>query len=303
MDIIRLYRDFGVDHRTEGHKHCRPGWVNTECPFCSSKAGANPGLHLGWNIKDAYYFCWRCGWHPPIRTISELISMPDYDVKKILPNYDADLTVIRQKEFKKQDFQLPSGLVSLQKNHKKYLKNRGFDPDELVDKWKIQGTGPISNLGHTSYKHRIFIPFYWNGHIVSFDSRDITGKQQNKYQACPKEFEAMEHKKILYGNQEKWDPDLGICVEGPTDVWRLGEQAFAVSGIKFTPAQVRCIATVFKRVAVIFDDEAQAQVQAKKLVAELKFRGVNAFNVFIEGDPGSMTQKEANLLIKKLKNV
>lgn len=46
MDIVRLYHDYGVDHRTEGHKHCRPGWVNTECPFCEG----NKGFHLGWNI-------------------------------------------------------------------------------------------------------------------------------------------------------------------------------------------------------------------------------------------------------------
>jgi hypothetical protein len=51
MDIIGLYRDFGIEHRTEGHKHCRPGWVNTECPFCTG----NAGLHLGWHIEEEYY--------------------------------------------------------------------------------------------------------------------------------------------------------------------------------------------------------------------------------------------------------
>ena len=69
MDIIRLYRDYGIDHKAEGHKHTRPGWVNTECPFCTG----NPGMHLGWNLKEEYFFCWRCGWHAPITTLSELL--------------------------------------------------------------------------------------------------------------------------------------------------------------------------------------------------------------------------------------
>jgi hypothetical protein len=35
-------------------------------------------------------------------------------------------------------------------------------------------------------------------------------------------------------------------------------------------------------------------------VAELKFRGVDAFRVDIEGDPGSMKQSEADYLVKQL---
>ena len=56
MDIERIYRDYNIPHATEGHKHCREGWVNTACPFCSG----NEGLHLGYNNADDYYFCWRC---------------------------------------------------------------------------------------------------------------------------------------------------------------------------------------------------------------------------------------------------
>lgn len=298
MDIIRLYRDYGVDHKTEGHKHCRPGWVNTECPFCTG----NPGYHLGWNIQEEYYFCWRCGWHPPVKTISILTNLNELEVQKILPSYGINRTVLKQKITEKQIFELPSHLTHLKTLHKKYLRSRGFDPAELQEKWGLMGTGNYSKLGNVSYKFRIVIPFYWNGEIVSFDSRDITGKQLNKYQACPIEYEKIEHKSILYGNQEKWDPQLGICVEGPTDVWRMSELAFATSGIQYTQKQLRLIASTFKRVAVLYDDDPQAQKQAKKLVADLKFRGVNAWNVVIKGDPGALTDKEARKLIKEIKD-
>jgi hypothetical protein len=299
MNIIKLYQDFSVDFRTEGQKHTRPGWVNCECPFCTG----NPGLHLGWNIEEEYYFCWRCGWKPLIHTIAELINVSDNEAWNIARQYGEMPTVIMKKLPKdKKEFDFPHPCSSLSEKHRKYLLKRGFNPDEIESKWYVKGTGTFAKLDHYDYKFRIVIPYIWNGVPVSFDARDITGKAQNKYYACPKEYEIIEHKRILYGNQEKWNPDFGICVEGPTDVWRLGELSFAVSGIKYTNAQVRMIATVFKRVAVVFDNEPQAQVQAKKLVAELKFRGVNAFNVKIEGDPGSMTRKQAEELIQKIKN-
>jgi hypothetical protein len=116
---------------------------------------------------------------------------------------------------------------------------------------------------------------------------------------CPKEREIVFHKNILYGKQEAWK-DTGICVEGPTDVWRFGGNSFATFGIKYTNNQIRCMAKTFKRIAIVFDDDAQAVVQAKTLVNELRVRNVDAFHVPIKGDPGSMEQNEANYLVKQL---
>lgn len=298
MDIIRLYYDFGIEHRTEGTKHTRPGWVNCECPFCTG----NPGLHLGFNIQDEYFYCYRCGWHGTVSTISKLTNQPIPFVYDLLKQYGINRTITTShKIVEKKEFKFPSGAGKLEKQHKSYLQKRGFDPDELEIKWNLKGTGPVSNLQYYRYRYRIIIPFYWNGEIVSFDSRDITDRQKNRYQACPAEYEIIPHKSILYGNQELWNPEIGICVEGPTDVWRLGEEAFATSGIQYTHEQIRVMANTFKRIAIVYDDDPQAQVQAKKLVAELKFRNVDSFNVKIEGDPGGMTNEKAKELLQKIK--
>jgi DNA primase len=179
------------------------------------------------------------------------------------------------------------------------LESRGFDPILLEREWNLLGTGPYSKLDHIDYKHRIIIPFFWDTQQVSFDSRDITGKDAGRYKACPKDRELIPHKEILYGKQSEWK-ETGICVEGPTDVWRFGTCSFATSGIKYTPKQIRQMAKAFKRIAVVFDDDSQATVQAGKLVAELKFRGVDSFKIAIKGDPGSMSQEEANYLVKQL---
>lgn len=298
MDIIRLYRDFNVNHRTGGHKHCRPGWVNVECPFCEG----NPGYHLGWNINEEYYFCWRCGWHAPVKTIAELTGLKENEVTEILPQYGINRTILHQKIKTKREFEIPSGLSYLKTQQKKYLRERMFDPNLIEEKYQIRATSPTSKLGMYYYRFRIFIPYFWNGEMVSFDSRDVTGKQPNKYYACPDEYELMGRKQILYGIQENWNPEIGICVEGPTDVWRLGDMTFATSGIQYTHNQVKLMSSIFKRIAVVYDDEIQAQSQAKKLVAELRFRGVDAWNVSIKGDPGSLTDKQAKELITYIKN-
>ena len=302
MDVLRLYQDYNVGYVTEGHKHARPGFINTECPFCKSLPGSNPGYHLGWNVNDHYFTCWRCGWHPVIQTVSGLLEVSERDVRKLLTPYGRVITTIdvnKPIKVDKKTFRLPSCVEPLKKAHKLYLIKRNYDPDRLEKLWKLKSTGPISLLDKIDYGKRILIPFYWNGQLVTFDARAANDKNPLRYQACPKHREAFERKHILYGNQEKWK-DTGICVEGATDVWRLGPLSFATCGIKYTPRQIRLIKASFKRVAVVFDEGAEATKQALKLVAELKFRGVDAFHVPIEGDPGAMKQSEADYLVKQL---
>jgi len=301
MDIIRLYQDYNIPFQTEGHKHCRPGWVNTPCPFCTG----NPGLHLGYSLAGNYFRCWRCGFQKTLPTLSKLTLLPLNQLPSIIKQYEGHRRFIQQREpaIKLFPFKFPSNANPLTDNHKQYLTNRGFDPDKLVVDWGILGTGPISILGTGSniqdYKHRVIIPIYWEGKPVSFQARAIAKNAQLKYKACPKIRESIHHKHILYGKQEKWG-NTGICVEGIFDVWRFGFNAFATFGIDYTRIQRNVIMKTFKRVAVVFDDEPQAQLKAKKLVTDLKFYGVESFQILISGDPGAMKQKEADYLVKTI---
>ena len=303
MDILQLYQDFSVDYLTEGHKHCRPGWVNTECPWCSG----NPGYHLGYEMTGDYYVCWRCGWHPIVPTIAKLINMPEKEAYHLVKKYGALIARLIKEPVTKIRIlahRMPSDTMPLLPHHKKYLEDRGFDPDYLEKEYKLLSTGPSSTLTSyrtLDYKNRILIPYIWNGEQVSYDTRvpQDLAPHEKRYKACPEERELIPHKEILYGKQDKWTKS-GVLVEGPTDVWRFGSNSFAVSGIKYTAPQVRAIAHTFSRVAVCFDDDPQAIIQSNKIVAELKFRGVDTFRVDIEGDPGSMKQSEADYLVKQL---
>lgn len=297
MNIEQLYKDYNIPFAIEDHKHCRPGWVNTVCPFCTG----NPGLHLGYSIDNNRFVCWRCGGKSTIYAISALLSLEKANAYKIVQQYNLIIgkTQETKRKIRIKAFKYPNNLIELQKNHQKYLIKRNFDPNKLIMEWQIMGTGVNAMLDNIDYKHRLIIPFVWNSKVVSFGSRDITNRSKNKYMSCPSDRELIPHKAILYGKQNKWG-DTGICVEGPTDVWKMGINSFSVSGINYTFQQLRIMSTLFKRIFVIFDNDPQAIKQANKLVADLKFRNIDAIRIDIKEDPGSLSQDNANHLIKQL---
>jgi DNA primase len=203
-------------------------------------------------------------------------------------------------EQNKKPFQFPTDTVPLLKNHKRYLEERGFDVERIETVWDLKSIGPTGKLDDKDYKNRILIPFYWNGFVVSFTSRNISSASYEKrYKTCPKDRELLHMKEILYGRQEEWR-ETGVCVEGPTDVWRFGTVAFATLGVQYTPHQLWLIAKTFRRVAIVYDNDSAGRGQGRKLMNELRFRGVDAFQINIENDPGSMKQSEADYLIKQL---
>lgn len=306
MNIIQLYEDYGIDYKTEGHKHCREGWVNIPCPFCTG----NPGYHLGFPLDGFVFKCYRCGKHGVYEVISKLLSVSTKEAKQIVTQYSGKIQKpVSKPVIKSIGFKLPSGLVDLQPPHRRYLTDRGFDPQYLRDNWEIMGTGPLSFLSdgkkQIDYKHRIFIPIFWKGKMVSFQTRSIKKNTEHgdlKYIACPKNREIIHHKDIIYAhrNWEKIRGETGIVVEGVTDVWKLGENAVATFGIEYKPKQVNILAKAYKRIAVVFDEEPQARRQAKKLVEELTLLGVDAWWVPIDQDPGSMTKEQARKLVNKI---
>lgn len=278
LDIVQLYNDFGIPVVTHGHKHARKGWVQTECPFCTG----NPGYHLGYNLKKGYFHCWRCGWKSTFKTIARLTGAPPEEVRSILSRYALKGKALRRVAYFEQSSQelpakkldrakLPMNLMPLLPAHRRYLENRGLDVDEVLELWKIKSIGPVG-----PYKHRIFIPIYWHGRLVSFHSRDVTGKQDPKYKACAKEHEVIHHKELVYGLEEALAHGLRsvIVVEGPIDVWKLGIGAVCVFGTAFTMKQVMLLARHVDRAIIVFDNEKQAQRSAKRLAGELAFYGV-----------------------------
>ncbi len=297
MDIQKLLTDHNIPYITEGHSRTTAEWVNTHCPFCSGQ-----DYHLGIHESGSGSHCWMCGSHPIKKVLSALLRIPENEVYKISKKYNTGLPIRRKAVEAKvaiNPFKYPRPNTALTEQYKAYLYNRGFDAEKIEKEWKLLQTGPVSFLDGISFCHRILIPILWEGKVVSFQTRDITDKSSLKYIACPKRREVIHHKNILYGNQEKWK-DSVIIVEGVTDVWRLGSLSVATFGIEFKMEQVMILAKNFKRLYILFDDEPQAQRQAKKLAVKLKSLGKEVVIERIDGDPGSMNQDDADHLVRQL---
>jgi hypothetical protein len=300
LNLIQLFKDYGVEYRTEG-KNCKPGWVNVRCCFCEDHSN-----HLGGSLETGAFNCWKCGAHGTVKTLSRLLRINEKDVYDVMKKYGGGAgfkPVVKDNNAKinLKPFKFPSGTEPMKKRHKRYLKKRGFSPKVIETFWGVMGTGMLSRLDKINYKHRLIAPIVWDGKVVSFQGRDVTGHAGLRYMACPKEREIIHHKDILYMNEMKITR-TGICVEGITDVWRFGTDAFSTFGIEFTKRQVRVMANKFDNIIIVFDKGKQEQKQAKKLMNELRYRGVVIENVPLEDsdDPASMTQEYADEFVKNL---
>ena len=292
MDLIQLYKDYGIFYATEGNKHCREGWVQINCPFCQGSLN----YHLGFHLDDDYFVCWRCGWKSTTDVIAKLLKVSKDDAKGILRHYERKIAL---KD--KTHLQIKSGTFSYEKigesctkKHMSYLKKRKYDAEQIINMFQLRGTGPCTILDKLNYSHRIIIPVFWEGQEVSFISRDITGKHSLRYITCPAKREVIEHKHILFAHPDTFKSSTCFVVEGVFDTFRFGIGAVATFGIKYTQEQMKLLSKLFNKVYVIYDSDPQAIISAYKLAYELRFRGVSSKVIEIEGDPGDMEQEQAN---------
>ena len=299
FNFVRFAEDNALEVVFDSHKHSRPGWIQMKCPFCTG----NPGYHLGFNEKQGYFNCWRCGFHRLSEVISALMSVPEHQAWTMITPYlssgDRVLQVKDEKEqilAKSKKVSLPMGCGPMIQIHKQYLKGRKFDPEHLEKLWGLMGTGPVGD-----YKLRIIVPITFRSRLVSYQGRDVTDKSPLRYKACKSVNEVLDHKNCLYG-LDLVPADTIVVVEGVTDVWRLGPGAVATFGIRYKDSQVRLM-TKFKRRFIFFDSgEEEARKQAYKLAANLSgFQGeTHILSADRAVDPAELTQDEADGLMKSL---
>ena len=304
MGIEQLLKDYGIPYVTESeHHHSTSGWINIHCPFCTG----SKNFHLGINIyQPMVSHCWRCGGHSTASALARILNQPVEKMRQLIQEYAGPTGTIRKKAEEPRVSILPLKFPQPYFEHlneagKKYLEGRGFDPEKLEKKWKLKQTGPVSFLDKIPYGNRIIIPIRWGGELVSFQTRDITGKAEQRYLACPMRREVIHHKHIVYGKEEKWSkhPAL-IVVEGVVDVWKLGSSAVATFGTSFTMEQVLALAKIHDRFFIVYDNEPQARQQARKLAVKLKALGKKVFIETVDTDPGDMKIEDSRHFVKAL---
>ena len=290
MQIEDILDEARVPFLHEGHHHCRPGWIQLDCPFCGKDTQR---YHMGWNLTLNYANCWKCGGHSAYHTLRELglsHSKADEVSKGLTVSQECVVPDARGRYVE------PDYVGPMMSCHKEYLRKRDFYWRRIAELWDVQGIG-ISVDRRMSY--RLFIPIYLRGRKVSWTSRTISPTISQRYISASAEQEAVNHKHLVYG-QDQCSHSI-VVVEGPMDAWKVGPGAGALFGTSFTTAQVKLLVQHPYRY-VVFDQAKTAQRRAEELCDQLSAFGGTTQNIVLDAeDPGSASRKEIRLLRKAAK--
>lgn len=288
MTIFDLLDRYNIPYMTEGHEHCREGWVQIDCPFCTPHAQR---WRMGFNLTYAYVHCWACGAHRLSDTFQELFNLPYRTCHKYTDLLRSGTHLLPERADVRGRLELPNGIGPMLPAHKDYLAGRGFDPIQIEQRYGAQGIGIAARL-----QWRIFIPIHLYGEIVSWTTRSIAN-QGRRYHSAAANQEKYNHKHLLYA--EDYCRHSIILVEGPLDAWKIGYGGAGTFGTDFTMEQVRR-ASKYTRRAVCFDSSDEAQEKAKELCRLLAPFSGTTHNVRLDAeDPGAASNRE----IKRLRRL
>jgi len=260
MTIQQILDELSIPYREAGqHRHVSSEWIGIDCPRCSPGSGK---FKAGISIEGLHTNCWTCGglWLPQILVDSSGESWGT--VRSLLDGVKSSTGARSGASKLLGPIIYPPGLEAPERPHRAYLKDRGFDPKEIVRLWGIQGIGQAPQLGWS-----IWIPIQNPaGTTVSWTTRRI-GSGEPRYVNARSDQEQIPMSELLYGENLVTSGSI-VVVEGPTDVWRLGPGAVAVMGVGISQEQRRRLASFPHRV-ICFDNDRAGMMKAKTLASEL----------------------------------
>lgn len=290
FDAISFLEEYDIDYRTSG-KNVSQGWVEINCPFC-----ADPSFHMGINLSSGKHHCWNCGQkgYPEV-LVKRLLDISYREAKQIVQNHD-DMPDL------KEDTPDPVSHVLIPKMtektlpamHRKYLQNRGFDPDYLVRTYNLKG---CLHLGgeHGEYAYRLIIPIIMGNRIVSYTARDVTGQAKSKYKHLSNEKSIVPVKQCIYNIDTVQDKI--IILEGTADVWRVGSGSVAMFGTEFTTTQLNMLFSKNLSEAYVMFDEGAIKKAERLAYTLTTFIPKVEIIEMDQGDPAELPEEE----VKKLR--
>lgn len=235
------------------------------------------------------------------------MNIPFSEIDDLIQQYqgrNSILNTLNKKQAKATKLTLPTDTFTPME--RKYLKERNFSPKLLHEKYNVVGGGVTGN-----WKYRIIIPLILNDKIVSWTARSILSKHQQhelkipRYKNLSIEQSVIDPKSILY-NLDNCKDRTGVLTEGAFDVMRLGDGFFCSFGTELTQSQIAIIKDRFDKVFIMFDNEREAQIKARKFGLQIASMGVdvevvNAYADFNKNDGGELTEQEVQIIRKELK--
>jgi len=273
FDIVSFCQSYNIPY---GHSGIvSKGRVGLPCP---SKGMSDTEFHAAFNPANGSIYSWVLGAIP----LKEYLqwACPDVPYIKLLKEYSTEYDYIERIHIRENATSLEYNFPELGKVARKYLERRGFNVEELITKYKFRDGGFTGD-----FAYRVIIPIIdTDGRIVSWQGRAYAG-QDLRYKTLSIEKSLVDPKKMLF-NLNKCNKSYVVCVEGPFDALKFGDNCCATLGTSVTEAQVQLL-TEYKKVVIIFDSEVSAQQRAKKLADRVSALGVKEVSVIDLEDPES----------------
>ena len=299
MELQEFFEDNGVEVWTTG-KNVTTGWLNINCPFCDDTSN-----HLGICYKDLRVSCWKCGGHTIEELIQEVTECNYKEAKRVRGTLAVGRVVYPPVDGTTPPVPLqtktllpPEASAHFPTLHTQYLKSRGFKYRPLIKKYKLRAVHTIGR-----YKFRIIIPIYMHQRLVCFTSRDVTGDQEPKYKHALPQESLITAGKTIYNYDTLLAGQDAFLVEGPADVWKLGDGAVSLLGVQHTMEQVRLLSKKdIRTLFVLFDNDADGRRTSRyfgRLMAPL-VKDVEIVLLQKKKDPGELTASEVETIKDKL---
>jgi len=282
FNVKQFFEDYDIEYHKSGEKNVTRGWVNINCPFCS-----DPSWHCGINLKSKFFNCFSChkkgGSNYLVKILLQCTtSKAEFIIKKYstdLESYEDDIVLPATEVF------LPEEAISkFPPLHLNYLKSRSFGLG-TIKKYNLKACYQFGK-----YSYRIIIPFYYKKKLITFTTRDVTGKSDKKYLNAPSEKSIYKTTDTFY-NIDNVFSDSVLIVEGTTDVWRIGNNSVALSTTAISHHQIKMLINKrIKRAVVLLDPNQEDN--AERIGARLSMFMDTKIFLLDEEDPADMNEKQ-----------
>jgi DNA primase len=305
MDLKELLENNNVKIWTSG-KNVSKGWIGLQCPFCGDTSN-----HLGIRLSDYSCRCWKCGKKSLVNVLMEILEIKYQDAKKTIgqlesPSESTTLQSVGKpkrmpgfEKCEKPGLPIPEEATdAFPRIHLDYLRGRGFNPFKLISKYQLKAVYTIG-----PYKFRVIIPIIYQNRPVTFVARDVTGESKLKYiNASEKNF--LNPKDYIYNIDTIPIGGDAVCVEGPMDVWKLGDGAISFLGINHSEKQLfYLLEKKIRNLHIFFDNDTAGKNAATKLakVAAPFVRSINVVQITHLKDPGELTLEQGEIFMNTIR--
>ena len=298
------------------------GEINIRCPWCGS---ADPSHHLGINLENGWYSCWRNrsghSGKSPLRLIMALLRVSYWQAREIAglsddyvdpEGFDAVAARVMGRQIYGNDApKIKREFIEMDPSFRvitdeiptrrwwNYLWQRGFDdPTAAAELYHLRAAR------NGDFSTRVILPYFLDGCLVTWTGRAIA-RSDIRYRDLSPDESIVAAKDTLYNHDAMVKGGNGlVIVEGPFDALKLdyygrrfGVRAVALSTNSVSDQQAYMLeehAGKFKDVSVMMDNKSGfGLVDSMKLKQRIPVSKAHIVQVpFGRGDAGELTGAE-----------